>query len=244
MIWSFTTPPTATTPIPQLDSGIKSIPESAYHREFTLNVFACLPPQWVALEQRIIDFSLVHRIIPVPSKETTISLIPKGATTDIRPISLIDDIEVCRTIYIGQHLSAGFEVIDILPHYVNAYRKGKFLDDLTLTHILTLEDINQSAHCILAFISDDEEELFGRITLELLCTDSINMTITPPTMQNEMQNPSYSPKHISQASMTHSSSLFSVAHDKDQHYPIPSQMLSYYSKQELSSILHISHTAH
>ena len=89
---------------------------------------------------------------------------------DIHPISLIDDIEAFFAIYIGQHLSAGFEAADSMPHYINVYRKVKALEDITLAHILTLEDINQSAHCILAVINDNEEKFFDRITLELLCT--------------------------------------------------------------------------
>ena len=82
----------------------------------------------------------------------------------------MDDIEAFLTIYIGTDLSTGFEKANSLPHYINAYCKGKSLDDLTLAHILTPKDINQSVHCVLAVISDNEEKFFDRSTLELLCT--------------------------------------------------------------------------
>ena len=81
----------------------------------------------------------MYRIIPIPSKELTIVFIAKGPTTNIHRISLMYDIEVFLTIYIGQHLYADFEATDSLPNYFNAYCKGKSIDDLTLTHILILE---------------------------------------------------------------------------------------------------------
>ena len=58
----------------------------------------------------------------------------------------MDDIEAFLAIYIGKYLSGVFEAVDNLSHFINAYRKGKLVDDLTLVHILTLEDINQSVH--------------------------------------------------------------------------------------------------
>lgn len=70
----------------------------------------------------------------------------KEETTNIRPKSLMDDIEAFLAIYIGKYLSGVFEAVDNLSHFINAYRKGKLVDDLTLVHILTLEDINQSVH--------------------------------------------------------------------------------------------------
>lgn len=67
---------------------------------------------------------------------------PKGSATDRFHISLMDNIEVFLTIYIVKHLSVGFENIDSLSHFINVYRKVKYIDDLTLVHILILEDIN------------------------------------------------------------------------------------------------------
>ena len=72
-------------------------------------------------------------------------------------------------------LSDGLEHVDILLHYMHAYRKGKSFDDFTLAQILTLEDINQPVYYILAIISDDEEQLFEIITLVVFVYHSINM---------------------------------------------------------------------
>ena len=52
------------------------------------------------------------------------------------------DIDAFISIYIGKHLSTGFEAAVSLPYVINAYRKGKSRSDLTLDRILTLEDIN------------------------------------------------------------------------------------------------------
>ena len=123
--------------------------------------------------QHIIDFFLIHHIIPSlssSSKEIPIALTPNGSTTDIHPIFFMNDIDAFLTIYIGKYLSAGFEAANNLPHFIDAHRKDKLFDDITLAHIRTLEDINQFANCILAVISDDEDKFFDRITLELLCT--------------------------------------------------------------------------
>ena len=120
------------------------------------------------------------------SKELTIALISKGVTTDGSPISLMDDIEAFLTIYIGQHLSAGFEAADSLLHYINAYCNGKSLEDLTLAHIFTLEYINQLAHYILVVISDDEGKNSTESHSNFSALHSINMAVPPPAMQTGM----------------------------------------------------------
>ena len=76
------------------------------------------------------------------------------------------DIEPFLAIHIGQYHYTSFQVVDNLPRYIDAYRKGKSFDDLTLVRNFILEDINQSAHCMLVVISGDED-FFERITLEV-----------------------------------------------------------------------------
>ena len=82
----------------------------------------------------------------------------------------MDNIEAFLTIYIRRHLSTVLEDTDNLPHYINAYLKGKTLNDLMLAHIITLEVINQCYHCLLAIVSNDEENIFDRIILKLFYT--------------------------------------------------------------------------
>ena len=53
-----------------------------------------------------------------------------------------------------------------LYYIINAYRKGKSIDDLTLNHIMFLGDTQQFPYDISAAISDDIEKFFDRITTE------------------------------------------------------------------------------
>lgn len=66
----------------------------------------------------------------------------------------------------------GLEKENNLPFYINAYHKGKSIDDLTLNHIMFLEDTHQFPHDISAVLSDNIEKLFERITTE---TQIVNM---------------------------------------------------------------------
>lgn len=127
---------------PQLDLGINTILGSARHNRFILNILARLSQPWETLGQALIRYSLIHRLISSPSKELSITLISKESRTDILPISLMDDIEAFLTIHIGRYLSDSFEKADTLLHYINTYRQGKSFNDLTLAHILTLDNIN------------------------------------------------------------------------------------------------------
>ena len=63
-------------------------------------------------------------------------------------------------------MSEGLEATNTLPSYITAYRKGKSIDDLTLSHIMFLEDTQQFPHDISAVLSDDIEKFFDRITIE------------------------------------------------------------------------------
>ena len=97
-------------------------------------------------------------------------------------------IEVFLTIYIGKHISVGFKATESLSHFINVYRKGKSLDDLTLAHILTLEDVNQSSHWILAIISDDEKNTSIETPSNFSTLPSINMGFLLPAMRNGWHN--------------------------------------------------------
>ena len=143
---------TTKTPIPQLYPGIKTIPGSVHHKGFTQNILEYIPKPWETLRKVLMCYSLIYPIIPSPSKECSIALIPNGFTIDRRDTSLINESEVFFTLYIGRNISDDFEKIDSLPYYTNAYSQGKFLDDLTLSHILILEDTNQSTHYIVTII--------------------------------------------------------------------------------------------
>ena len=63
-------------------------------------------------------------------------------------------------------MSDGLEQANTLPSYITAYRKGKSIDDLTLNHIMFLDDTQQFPYNISAAISDDIETFFDRITTE------------------------------------------------------------------------------
>ena len=63
-------------------------------------------------------------------------------------------------------MSEGLETANTLPSYITAYRKGISIDDLTLNHIIFLEDTQQFPHDISAVLSDDIEKFFDRITTE------------------------------------------------------------------------------
>jgi len=64
-------------------------------------------------------------------------------------------------------MSDGLERANTLPSYITAYRKGKSIDDLTLNHIMFLENTQQFPYNISAVISDDIEKCFDRITTEI-----------------------------------------------------------------------------
>ena len=82
-------------------------------------------------------------MLPNSSKRFSITPIPKpDKLHDRRPISLLDDLEAFVSVHISKHLSDGLETADTLPPFITVYRKGKSIDDITLAHLLTLEDIN------------------------------------------------------------------------------------------------------
>ena len=110
-------------------------------------------------------------MLPISAKRFSIYPIPKpGKLHDRRPISLIDVLEAFVSVHISKHLSDGLETANILSPFITVYRKGKSIDDITLAHLLTFEDINQCGHCLLGIISDDEDKFFERISIELLYT--------------------------------------------------------------------------
>ena len=63
-------------------------------------------------------------------------------------------------------MSDGLEQAHTLSPYITAYRKGKSTDDLTLKHIIFLEDTHQFSFDASAALSDNIEKIFDRITTE------------------------------------------------------------------------------
>ena len=154
-------------PIPDLIPHIRRIPGSARHDGFTLNVLARLPPPWTHTAQRLNHHCLVHRILPQATKDHTKVPIPKpGDPFTSRTIALNHDWEAFLTGWISDKMSDGLERANTLPSYITAYRKGKSIDDLTLNHIMFLEDTQQFPHDISAALSDDIEKFFDYITTE------------------------------------------------------------------------------
>ena len=94
-----------------------------------------------------------------------------------RPITLNQDWEAFLTGWISDKMSEGLELTHTLPPYITVYRKGKSIDDLTLNHIMFLEDTQQLPYDISAALSDDVEKCFDRITTET----KIVVMMTPDT---------------------------------------------------------------
>ena len=86
-------------------------------------------------------------MIPTSAKRFSITTIPKPVRLhDRRPISLLGDLEALVSVHISKQLSDGLETVNTLHTFITAYCKGKSFDDITLVHLLTLEEINQSGH--------------------------------------------------------------------------------------------------
>ena len=83
-----------------------------------------------------------------------------------RPITLNQDWEAFLTGWISDKMSEGLELTHTLPPYITVYHKGKSIDDLTLNHIIFLEDIQQFPYDISSALSDDIEKSFDIITTE------------------------------------------------------------------------------
>ena len=79
---------------------------------------------------------------------------------------LVKSVGHAKQRWISDKMSDGLERANTLPPYITAYRKGKSIDDLTLNHIMFLEDTQQFPNDISAAISDDIEKFFDRITTE------------------------------------------------------------------------------
>ena len=68
--------------------------------------------------------------------------------------------------WISDNIFDGLERTNKLLAYITAYRKGKSIDDLTLNHIMFLENVQQFLFNCSAVLSDDIEKFFDRITTE------------------------------------------------------------------------------
>ena len=126
-----------------------------------------MPPPLTHIAQRIIHHSLVHRILPHVTKTHSKVPIPKPDDPYTHPpITLNHDWEAFLTGWISDKMSIGLERANTLPPYITAYRQGRSIDDLTLNHIMFLEDVQQFPSACSAAISDDIEKFFDRITTE------------------------------------------------------------------------------
>jgi hypothetical protein len=121
--------------------------------------------------ERLIELTLIHRILPAREKHTTIIPIPKPQSkNDRRPISLMDTMEAYIAVLVAKTLAAGFESTSTLHPHICAYRKDHSVEDLTIIHTAILEDTHQHRHTLMGHLSDDEEKFFDRITPELIFT--------------------------------------------------------------------------
>ena len=117
--------------------------------------------------QRLIQHCLVHRIPPQVTKHHTKIPIPKPDDPFTnRPITLNHNWEMFLTGWISDNIFDGLERTNKLLAYITAYRKGKSIDDLTLNHIMFLENVQQFLFNCSAVLSDDVEKFFDRITTE------------------------------------------------------------------------------
>ena len=113
---------------------------------------------WKHISQRLLFHCLIHRIIPQVTKVHTKFSIPKPSDLlTSRPITLNHDLEAFIADWISDKMSDGLERANTLPYYIAVYRKGKSIDDLTLNHIMFLEDTQQFFCDSSAAISDDIE---------------------------------------------------------------------------------------
>ena len=155
------------SPIPHLLSQIGRIPGFTRHDGFTLNVLARLPPPWTHTAQRLIYYSLVHRILPQVTKDHTKVPIPKeGDPFSSSTITLNHDWEAFLTGWISDKMFEGLESANTIPSYITAYHKEKSIDDRTLNHIIFLVNTQKFPHDISAVLSDDIDNYFDRITTE------------------------------------------------------------------------------
>ena len=83
----------------------------------------------------------MHWILPQATKDHTKVPIPKpGDPFTSRSITLNYDWEAFLTCWIGDKISDSLERANTHPSYITAYRKDKSIDDLTLNHMMFLED--------------------------------------------------------------------------------------------------------
>ena len=184
-------------------------------------------------------------MLPTSTKRFSIIPIPKSGNIHIRrPISLLDNLEAFVTIHISKHLSDGLKITYKLPPCITTYHKGKSIDEIIIAHLLTHEDINQSVHCILGIISDDEEKFFVRISLEFLCTTLIQYIYSNRDSLNGRSNPSPAPPHVSPQPKTSSSSTSNAVPDKAAPPPVISATPSPLSKLDPLPTYHHNHNFH
>ena len=114
----------------------------------------------------------MYQILPQVTKNHTKVAIPK--TDDpfiIYHITLNHDWDVFRTGWISDKMSDGLVRENTLPAYITVYHKGKYTDDLTLDHLIFLEDTQKFPNDISTALSDNIEKFFDSITIETQIVD-------------------------------------------------------------------------
>jgi hypothetical protein len=153
--------------LPSLLSTIGYVPTKARHENFTLNVLARLHPTWMELLDQLTPLILATRIIPQRLKTTGRVLIDKPNSTDKRPISLLHAYDSYLDNIVNSRLSPTVEALDILDSTIAAYRKGHSCTNLTLDHLIAIQDTLRHKEFILAQLDEDKEKYFDRLTMEL-----------------------------------------------------------------------------
>ena len=134
---------------------------------FNLSLLARLHPIWTDLLQSLTPIILATRILPNQLKTCGRVLIDKPHSLDKRPISILHAYDSYLDTIVNKRLSSAVESLNVLDHTIAAYRKGKSVTDLTLAHILAVQDALRHNNAFLAQLDEDKEKYFDRLSPEL-----------------------------------------------------------------------------
>ena len=156
--------------LPDLLAITKHIPTKSRYQGFTLHALARLHPTWLEFLDDLIPLILTTRLIPTTLKTTGRTLLDKPNTTDKRPLSVVQALDAHLDSIVNSHFAETIERLQIFDHSIAAYHKGHSCTDLTLNHLLAIENTTTHRTQILAQIDEDKEKYFDRISKELqLC---------------------------------------------------------------------------
>ena len=128
--------------IPNLMNIIQPSISKARLHDFNLNILARLHPIWTDLLQSLTPIILATRTLPSQLKTCGRVLIDKPNSLDKQPISILHAYDSYIDTIVNNRLSSAVESLNILDHTIVAYCKGKSVTDLTLAHILAVQDAN------------------------------------------------------------------------------------------------------